>query len=120
MFSCIAGFVEAGESIEEAVRREAVEETGIVVDRVAYHSSQPWPFPNSLMFGFIAEAVTTDIKLEDKELESAVWFTRSEVLATLNGEKDTLFTMPAPNAIAYTLVKAWALEWNFKGIPAKI
>ncbi|OZJ03050.1 hypothetical protein BZG36_03707 [Bifiguratus adelaidae] len=69
MYSCLAGFIEAGESLEEAVRREVREESGVVVDGVKYHSSQPWPFPNSLMMGCLAEASTTDIKLEDKELE---------------------------------------------------
>ncbi|KAI7869151.1 NUDIX hydrolase domain-like protein [Spinellus fusiger] len=119
-FSCIAGFVEAGESIEEAVRREAYEETGVIVDRVAYHSSQPWPFPNSLMFGFIAEAVTTEIRLEDKELESALWFTRAEVIAALHGDKTAPFSSSSSNSIAHRLIKTWALEWNNKGISAKI
>ncbi|KAI7883134.1 peroxisomal NADH pyrophosphatase NUDT12-like protein [Lichtheimia hyalospora FSU 10163] len=122
MYSCIAGFVEAGESIEEAVRREAYEEAGIRVDRVAYHSSQPWPFPNSLMFGFIAEAVTTDIKLEDKELESAIWFTHAEVQAVLDKEPNTKFTLPPKTAIAYQLVKSWATEgiWRSKNQSAKM
>ncbi|CAO3601216.1 unnamed protein product [Absidia cylindrospora] len=107
MFSCIAGFVEAGESIEEAVRREALEETGIHVDHVSYHSTQPWPFPNSLMFGFLASATTTTIKMEDKELESARWFSRSDVLGALKGDGG-VFTMPPKLAIAHQLVHAWA------------
>ncbi|KAI9488933.1 NUDIX hydrolase domain-like protein [Zychaea mexicana] len=122
MHSCIAGFVEAGESIEEAVRREAYEEAGVKVNRVLYHSSQPWPFPNSLMFGFIAEAVTTDIKLEDKELEAAVWFTRAEVLAAINQEPGAKFTMPPGTAIAHQLIKTWATdrEWRAKKSNAKM
>ncbi|ORZ07094.1 NUDIX hydrolase domain-like protein [Absidia repens] len=107
MFSCIAGFVEAGESIEEAVRREALEETGVHVDHVSYHSTQPWPFPNSLMFGFLASATSTTIKMEDKELESARWFSRSEVLGALKGDGG-VFTMPPKLAIAHQLVHAWA------------
>ena len=78
-YSTIAGFVEPGESLEDAVRREVYEETNIRVSSVRYHSSQPWPFPSSLMLGFIAEASTTDIRLNDGELEDARWFTRQEL-----------------------------------------
>ncbi|KAI9299441.1 NUDIX hydrolase domain-like protein, partial [Cunninghamella echinulata] len=112
MFSCIAGFVEAGESIEEAVKREALEETGIIVDQVHYHSTQPWPFPNSLMFGFIALAKTTDIKMEDKELESARWFSRSEVLGALKNQG--VFNVPPKFAIAHQLIKSWANEKTYR------
>ncbi|KAI9313650.1 NUDIX hydrolase domain-like protein [Dichotomocladium elegans] len=121
MFSCVAGFVEAGESIEEAVRREVHEETGIRVDRVAYHSSQPWPFPNSLMFGFIAEAVSTNVNLRDKELDKAEWFSLADVQTVLGGQKGP-FTMPSKNAIAYQLVKSWATEkvWRIKSTNAKM
>ncbi|KAI8329970.1 NUDIX hydrolase domain-like protein [Chlamydoabsidia padenii] len=112
MFSCIAGFVEAGESIEEAVRREALEETGIHVDHVAYHSTQPWPFPNSLMFGFLASATTATIKMEDKELESARWFSRSDVLGALKG--DGIFNLPPNLAIAYQLIHTWATSGSLR------
>lgn len=78
-YSTIAGFVEPGESLEDAVRREVYEETNIRVGSVSYHSSQPWPFPSSLMLGFIAEASSADIRLNDGELEDARWFTRSEL-----------------------------------------
>jgi NAD+ diphosphatase len=78
-YSTIAGFVEPGESLEDAVRREVYEETNIRVGRVTYHSSQPWPFPAALMLGFIAEARTTDIALNDGELEDARWFTREQL-----------------------------------------
>jgi NAD+ diphosphatase len=78
-YSTIAGFVEPGESLEDAVRREVYEETNIRVGDVRYHSSQPWPFPSSLMLGFIAEAITEDISLNDGELEDARWFTRDEL-----------------------------------------
>ncbi|MEM8825322.1 MAG: NAD(+) diphosphatase [Pseudomonadota bacterium] len=103
--SALAGFVEPGESIEEAVRRELEEESGIEVDRVAYVSSQPWPFPSSLMIGAIAEARTTDIRLDDDELEAADWFTKADVRAALAG--DGPFLMPPPMAIAHTLLATW-------------
>ncbi|KAG0765273.1 hypothetical protein G6F29_007656 [Rhizopus arrhizus] len=107
MYSCIAGFIEAAESLEEAIRREAYEETGIIVNRVAYHSSQPWPFPNSLMLGFHAEAVSTDISFADDELESARWFTRSEVIAAAKGNENATFSLPSKGSLAYTLVNSW-------------
>jgi NAD+ diphosphatase len=78
-YSTIAGFVEPGESVEDAVRREVYEETNIRVGEVRYHSSQPWPFPSALMLGFVAEADSTDIHLNDGELEDARWFTRDEL-----------------------------------------
>jgi NAD+ diphosphatase len=78
-YSTIAGFVEPGESLEDAVRREVYEETNIRVGAVHYHSSQPWPFPSALMLGFIAEAASGDIRLNDGELEDARWFTRDEL-----------------------------------------
>jgi NAD+ diphosphatase len=77
-YSTIAGFVEPGESLEDAVRREVQEETNIEVGEVRYHSSQPWPFPSSLMLGFIATAMSDDIRLNDGELEDARWFSRKE------------------------------------------
>ena len=78
-YSTIAGFVEPGESLEDAVRREVAEETNIEVGKVRYHSSQPWPFPSSLMLGFTAEANSGEILLNDGELEDAQWFTRKEL-----------------------------------------
>ena len=78
-YSTIAGFVEPGESLEDAVRREVYEETNIRVGDVHYHSSQPWPFPSSLMLGFVAEATSEDVRLNDGELEDARWFTRDEL-----------------------------------------
>lgn len=80
-YSTIAGFVEPGESLEDAVRREVYEETNIRVGAVRYHSSQPWPFPSALMLGFIAEATSDDINLNDGELEDARWFTRDQLKA---------------------------------------
>ncbi len=80
-YSTIAGFVEPGESLEDAIRREIYEETNVRVDAIGYHSSQPWPFPASLMLGFVAAAASTDIALNDGELEDARWFTRKELLS---------------------------------------
>ena len=78
-YSTIAGFAEPGESLEDAVRREVYEETNVRVGEVHYHSSQPWPFPSSLMIGFIARAVSSEIRLNDAELEDAQWFTRDDL-----------------------------------------
>jgi len=99
-YSTIAGFVEWAESIEEAVIREAREETGVVVDTIQYHSSQPWPFPSSLMLGFVAHAVTTDIILNDAELEDARWFTRHDIA---NGS----VSLPPPQSISFALIEQW-------------
>ena len=99
-YSVIAGFAEPGESLEDAVRREVYEETNIRVGAVSYHSSQPWPFPSSLMIGFIAEATSTDIELNDGELEDARWFTRDELIA---GPRK----LPFHISIARRLVDHW-------------
>ena len=79
MYSTLAGFVEPGESLEEAVRREVYEETGVRVGAVAYHSSQPWPFPSSLMLGFYGEGLTEAIEFRDAELADARWFHARDV-----------------------------------------
>lgn len=99
-FSTIAGFVEPGESLEDAVRREVYEETNVRVGKIAYHSSQPWPFPSSLMLGFVAEATTTEIELHDGELEEARWFARDELLS---GSRK----LPFQISIARRLVDHW-------------
>jgi NAD+ diphosphatase len=99
-YSTIAGFVEPGESLEDAVRREVLEETGVQVDRVGYHSSQPWPFPASLMLGFTAHAVTTTIQLNDAELEDARWFTRADLDAGR-------VLLPPPQSISFQLIGHW-------------
>jgi NAD+ diphosphatase len=107
MWSCLAGFVEPGETIEEAVRRETLEEAGIVCRRVAYFASQPWPFPMSLMIGCHAEAVTTEISVDRTELEDARWFPRDEVAAMLMHRHPDGLTATHPYAIAHHLIRAW-------------
>lgn len=107
MWSCLAGFLEPGESVEDAVRRETVEEAGIVCGRVAYFASQPWPFPMSLMIGCHAEALTDTITMDATELDGARWFTREEVAQMLaRKHPDGLFT-PPPLAIAHHIIRAF-------------
>ena len=108
MYSALAGFIDQGESIEEAVAREVREEAGIAVRNIRYHSSQPWPFPSSLMIGCHAEAATTDILVDDEEMIDVRWFDRREVVDALEGRSSTL-TVPQPIAIAHHLIKTWAL-----------
>lgn len=104
--SALAGFVEPGESLEEAVRRELWEEAGITCQRVRYLASQPWPFPSSLMIACFAEADGFEVRLDADELEEVRWVTKPEVRAALAGEGDWL--APPPLAIAHTLLKCWA------------
>ena len=99
-YSTIAGFVEPGESLEDAVVREVAEETDVAVTDVRYHSSQPWPFPSSLMLGFTASAVSENIKLNDGELEDARWFTRKELASGFP-------KLPTRLSIARRLVEDW-------------
>ena len=106
-YSALAGFVDQGESIEEAVTREVMEEAGIRIKNVRYHSSQPWPFPSSLMIGCHAEALTTDISMDAEEMTDVRWFEREEVLLALEGKSEKL-AVPGPIAIAHHLIKAWA------------
>jgi NAD+ diphosphatase len=106
-YSALAGFIDQGESIEEAVCREVKEEAGIEVGKVRYHSSQPWPFPSSLMIGCHAKALTTEIHKDDGEMMDVRWFSRAEALSALRGDNPDLH-VPAPIAIAHHLIKAWA------------
>ncbi|MFC3714209.1 NAD(+) diphosphatase [Sphingoaurantiacus capsulatus] len=103
--SALAGFVEPGESFEEAVARELYEEAGVRTGRVRYVASQPWPFPSSLMMGAFAEATSTDIRIDETELEEVVWMSRDDVRSALAGQGP--FAAPPPLAIAHTLLKAW-------------
>ena len=108
LYSALAGFVEPGESIEEAVEREVYEEAGIAVGDISYHSSQPWPFPSSLMIGCLASARSTTIAFDTHELSDVAWFDRETVRRALfqPGSVDTL-QLPRPIAIAHHLIKHW-------------
>ena len=106
-FSALAGFVEPGESLEEAVRRELLEEAGIRTGAVRYVVSQPWPFPSSLMIGCVAEALDEAITLDTTELQDAMWVGRAGVEAALAGEAEAPFVPPPPVALAHSLLRAW-------------
>jgi NAD+ diphosphatase len=105
-YSALAGFVEPGESLEEAVAREVLEEAGVQVDDVRYRSSQPWPFPASLMLGFHARYAGGEAGVLDGELEDVRWFERSELAAIARGEVEGM-AMPPPLAIARRLIDEW-------------
>jgi NAD+ diphosphatase len=105
MWSCLAGFCEPGETIEEAVRREVLEEVGIVAGRVSYLASQPWPFPMSLMIGCHAEAKSGDIVIDHSEIEDARWFDREELAAMLTLRHPDGLTTPPPVAIAHHIIR---------------
>jgi NAD+ diphosphatase len=107
MYSAIAGFIEPGDDLEHAVRRETKEEIGLDVDEVRYELSQPWPFPHSLMLGCLAFTTFKDLTIDPVELETARWFGRDEVAAMLEGRHSDALTLPGPHAIANTLVRRW-------------
>jgi NAD+ diphosphatase len=106
-YSALAGFVELGDSIEEAVARELKEEAGVEAVSVRYVASQPWPFPSSLMIACTAEVASDAIRIDTTELEHAMWVTRDEVAAALAGDLAAPFLAPPPYAIAYTLFERW-------------
>lgn len=108
MYSALAGYIEPGEGIEDAVRRETLEEAGIEVGEVRYHSVQPWPFPHTLMIGCFGLARTVDITVDPEELTDARWFSRDEVIAILDGRHPDGITAPKRHAIAYTLLETFA------------
>ncbi|WP_339763927.1 NAD(+) diphosphatase [uncultured Sulfitobacter sp.] len=109
MYSLLAGFVEPGETLEAAVRREVFEESGVHVGEVSYLASQPWPFPASLMFGCAGVATSTEITIDPKEIEDAVWVTREEMLDVFAGQHTTI--LPArKGAIAHFLLENWLAD----------
>jgi NAD+ diphosphatase len=107
MWSCLAGFLEPGETIEDAVRREVREETGIICGEVSYFASQPWPYPSSLMVGAITEALTSEIVIDHNELEDARWFDREEAIALIKRQHPDGLKAPHPFAIAYHILARW-------------
>jgi NAD+ diphosphatase len=108
MWSCLAGFVEPGESFEEAVKRETFEEAGIEVGRISYFTSQPWPFPMSIMVGFHAEAKSTKLTIDWKELDGARWFSRDEVKLMIAGKHPDGLFVPPTIAVAHHIIRAYA------------
>lgn len=107
MYSALAGFIEPGEDIAHAVRREVLEETNIKVGEVTFHSSQPWPFPHSLMLGCVGIAETTDITVDTTELADARWFTREDARLMLERRHPDGLTVPGKHAIANALITSF-------------
>ncbi|MEP7029665.1 MAG: NAD(+) diphosphatase [Pseudolabrys sp.] len=107
MWSCLAGFIEPGESFEDAVHRETKEEAGITCGQVRYFRSQPWPFPSSLMIGCHAQALSREIVIDKTELEDARWFSKAEAETMLLRKHPQGLTAPPPMAIAHHIIRAW-------------
>ncbi|WP_242927263.1 NAD(+) diphosphatase [Pontibacter vulgaris] len=103
-YATLAGFLEPGETLEQAVAREAHEETGVALQSITYHSSQPWPFPGTIMVGFMATATSRSINVNYDELEDARWFTRQEIAESLQAGT---FRLPSPVSISYRLIQDW-------------
>jgi len=105
LYSCLAGFMEPGECVEDACRREVFEESGIRVGEVKYLCSQSWPMPSSLMIGCIAYALSTNIKIDKEEMEDVRWFTWQDLRLMLSGQHPQHFRCPPEQAIAHQLLK---------------
>lgn len=106
-YSALAGFMEPGETIEEAVARELMEEAGVTTTDVRVVANQPWPWPSSLMLGCMAEVTSKELTLDDHEIDDARWITKDEALAAINGDTAPDFMLPPPLAIAHTLIRHW-------------
>ncbi|UXN03452.1 NAD(+) diphosphatase [Bartonella sp. HY406] len=111
-FSCLAGFIEQGETFEAAVRREVFEEVQIKIGEVTYIASQPWPFPQALMLGSFADALDNNIIIDDSEIEQAQWFDRSEVKTMLLEEHPQNFSLPPTGSIANYLIRRWLNKFS--------
>jgi NAD+ diphosphatase len=109
MFSALAGFIEPGETIEEAVQRELMEEASVKVGEVTYYATQPWPFPSSLMIGCFAKAHNRDVRVDESELAELRWLERDVARDLIAGKQVEGIRVPAPIAIAHHLIKAFAL-----------
>jgi len=107
MYSTLAGFVEPGESLEQALEREVFEEVGIKVKNIKYFNSQPWPFPASLMLGFFAEATNDQMKIDYDEIEDAHWFSINELKSLQHPSISGGFKLPRVDSIARRLVDTW-------------
>lgn len=108
MYSALAGFVEPGETFEDAVRREIAEEAGITIGKVKYQANQPWPFPHTLMIGCFAEATNSKITIDTEELSDCRWFSRSEIIEATDNPEGASFFVPPKMAIARHLIDTWA------------
>ncbi len=108
--STLAGFVEPGESLEDAVRREVFEEAGVKVGQVHYKASQPWPFPSSIMVGFQADALSTEIQIDRDELVEANWYTPEQVANAVDWTAEGSLKLPRQDSISYFLIKSWLAQ----------
>ncbi len=108
MYSALAGFLEPGETLEECAVREIKEEVGVTITDVHYQFSQPWPFPCSLMTGFLASAASRELEIDKQEIEDAIWVPKGEILKVLNGERREDLWVPPKYAIARQLLEVWA------------